>query len=86
MSRGCYWYRCQKLSHKGTPEISQLWLLKLEKLQFMGGVVDLSLCQTPTGVGNDGIGSVITSLVEETAPRPDLQALVWSLKGFLKSA
>ena len=40
--------------------------LKDEKLQFIGGVVGLSLCQTPTGRGDDGICSIITSLVEDS--------------------
>ena len=57
--------------------------LKGEKLQVMGGIVGLSLCQTPTGIGNGGISSVVISLVENS-PRPDLQTLVWSLKGFIK--
>ena len=41
-------------------------LLKGEKLQFVGWVMGLSLCQTPFGLGNDGISFVITSLVEDT--------------------
>ena len=36
-----------------------------EKLQYMGGVVGVSLCQAPTGVGNDSFGSIIKSLVED---------------------
>ena len=40
--------------------------LKGKKLQLMGGVVSLSLCLTPTGIGNGGIGSVIMSLVEDS--------------------
>ena len=38
--------------------------LKVEKLQFIGGVTGLSLCQTPTGIGNDGISPIIKSLIE----------------------
>ena len=36
--------------------------LKGEKLQFMGRVVGVSLCQTPTGVSDDSISCIITSL------------------------
>ena len=41
--------------------------LKGKKLQLIGGAVDFSLCQAPTGVGNDGIGPVIMSLIEYSA-------------------
>ena len=57
--------------------------LKGEKLQFMGGVVGFGLCQTPTGIGNDSISPTIMSLIEDS-PQTDPQALVWSLKGFVK--
>ena len=60
--------------------------LKGEKLQFMGRVVGLSLCETPTGRGDDGISSVIICLVEDSPPRPDPQVLVCNLKGLVKSA
>ena len=40
--------------------------LEGEKLQFMGGVVGFSLCQTHAGIGNDGIITVIMSLVEDS--------------------
>ena len=40
--------------------------LKGQKLQFMGGEMGLSLCQTPTGIGNDGSSPVIMSLVDES--------------------
>ena len=40
--------------------------LKGKKLQFMGKVVGLSLCQTPTDIGNDSIGPIIISLVEDS--------------------
>ena len=59
--------------------------LKGEKLQFVGGVVDLSLHQTPAGIGYDSISPIIMSLIEDS-PRLDPQALVWSLKGLIKSA
>ena len=35
--------------------------LKGEKLQFMGKVVGLSLCQTPTGIGNNRISPIFMS-------------------------
>ena len=45
--------------------------LKGEKLQLMGRVVSFSLCQAPTGIGNDSIGTIITSLIEyKPQPRP----------------
>ena len=37
--------------------------LKGEKLQFVGGLMGLSLDQTPTGIGDDGISPIIMSLV-----------------------
>ena len=37
---------------------------KGKKLQFMGGVVGLSLCQTPTGIGFESISPIIPSLIE----------------------
>ena len=37
-----------------------------EKLQFMGRVVRFSLSQTPNGIGNDGIYTIIMSLVEHS--------------------
>ena len=40
--------------------------LNSEKLQFMGEVLGVCLWQTPTGIDDDGIGSVITSLVEDS--------------------
>ena len=40
--------------------------LEGEKLQFVGGVVRFSLCQTPIGIGNDGISTIIMSLVEDS--------------------
>ena len=40
--------------------------LKGKKLQFMGGIMGLSICQTPSGIGNDGIGPIVTSLVEDS--------------------
>ena len=40
--------------------------LKDKKLQLMGRVAGLSLCQTPTGIGNDDFSSVIMSLVEDS--------------------
>ena len=51
----------------------------------MGGVMDLTLSQTPTGIGNDGISPIIMTLVEDT-PKPDLQASACNLKGLLKLA
>ena len=59
--------------------------LEGEKLQLMGRVVRFSLCQAPTGIGNDCISTIVMSLTEDN-PKPDLQALVWSLKGLVKSA
>ena len=58
---------------------------KGKKLQFMGRVVGLSLCQTPTGIGYDSIGPIIMSLMR-TAPILDPQALVCSFKGVEKLA
>ena len=40
--------------------------LKGKKLQFMGAVVGLSLCQTPTGIGTDSISPIIMSLAEDS--------------------
>ena len=40
--------------------------LEGKKLQFVGGVMGLSLCQTPTGIDNDSIGSIIMRLVEDS--------------------
>ena len=57
---------------------------KGEKLQVMGREVGFSLFQTPTGIGYDSISPIIMSL--RTTPRPHLQALVWSLKGSIKTA
>ena len=39
---------------------------KGEKLWFVDGVMGLSLCQTPTGIGDDGISFVVMSLVEDS--------------------
>ena len=39
--------------------------LKNEKLQFMVGVLDLSLDQMPTGIESDGTGPIIMSLVKD---------------------
>ena len=39
--------------------------LEGEKLQFVGRVIGFSLCQTPTGIGNDGISTIIMSLIED---------------------
>ena len=39
--------------------------LKGEKLQFMARVVGFSHCQAPTGIDNDGISSVIMTMVED---------------------
>ena len=39
-----------------------------EKFQFMCRVVRFGLCQTPTGVGNDSISTIIMSLVEDSPP------------------
>ena len=36
------------------------------KLQFMGGVVDFSLSQTPNGIGCDSISPIITGLIENS--------------------
>ena len=40
--------------------------LEGEKLQFVHGVMGLSLGQTPTGIGDDGISPIIMSLVEDS--------------------
>ena len=40
--------------------------LRVRNIQFLGGVVGFSLCQTPTSIHNDGISSIITSLVEDS--------------------
>ena len=40
--------------------------LKNEKLQFVGWVMDLSLNQTPAGIGDNGISLVIPDLVEDS--------------------
>ena len=40
--------------------------LEGEKLQFAGRVVGFNLCQTPTGMGNDGISIIIMTLVEDS--------------------
>ena len=38
---------------------------KGKKFQLVGGVVGFSLCQVPTNIGDDGISTIITSLVED---------------------
>ena len=41
------------------------------KLQLMGRVMLLSLCQAPTGIGYGSIGTTIMSLIEYSPqPRP----------------
>ena len=40
--------------------------LKGEKLQFVAGIMGLSLCQTATGIGDDSIGPIMMSLVEDS--------------------
>ena len=37
-----------------------------EKLQFVGRVMRIHLCQTPTGIGDDSICSIMMSLVEDS--------------------
>ena len=59
--------------------------LKDEKLQFVGGVMGLSLCQTPTGIGDNGIGPVIISLVEHS-PQARPTSISVQFKGLLKLA
>ena len=55
---------------------------KGEKLQFIGGVVGSSLCQTPTGIGYDSISPIIMSLIEDSSQtRP--AGISW--KGSIKS-
>ena len=36
------------------------------KLQFMGRVVRLSLCQAPAGIGSDSIHTINMSLIEDS--------------------
>ena len=40
--------------------------LKRKKIQFVGWVMALSFVQTPAGTGDDGIGPIVTALVEES--------------------
>ena len=37
-----------------------------EKFQLVDRVVKFGLCQTPTGIGNDSIHTIITSLVQHS--------------------
>ena len=41
--------------------------LEGETLQFVGRIVRFSLCQTPTGIGDDGISTTVRSLVEDSS-------------------
>ena len=41
-------------------------LFIFKKIQLVGGVVGFSLHQTPTSIGNDGINTIIMSLVEDS--------------------
>ena len=57
---------------------------KGKKFQFMGQVMGYGLCQAPTGIGFDCTHTILAGLVED-GPWPDPQALVWNLKGQVKS-
>ena len=59
--------------------------LKGEKLQFVGGVVGFSLCQTPTSISNDGISAIIMNLVEDS-PQARPTSVSVQFKSFMKSA
>ena len=37
-----------------------------EKLKFVGRVMRFSLCQAPTGIGDDSIHTIIMGLVEDS--------------------
>ena len=47
-----------------------------EKLQCVGRVVRFGLCQTPTGIGDDGIHTIVMNVIEDS-PKPDPQASEW---------
>ena len=53
--------------------------LEGKKFQFMARVVGFSLCQTPTGIGDDSIYTIIMSLVEYSPKtRPTcIRSLIW---------
>ena len=56
-------------------------LCKGKKFQFMGRVVRFSLCQTPVGIGENGIHTIITSLVghsPQTRPTGISMKLQWT--------
>ena len=61
-----YLCRCQRSIHRGIWEFLDHSPLEGEKLQFVGGVVGFSLCQTPTNVVDDGISAIIMSLTEDS--------------------